>query len=87
MAIDELPLQRTVQQEEVSEVRVVGIGSRVCLRDGSGAEDSFTIERLHGSCQSFMAPLARAVMGRWLGEQVHVWTPAGGRTVTIVRVE
>ena len=86
MAIDELPSRRTVQQEEVSEVRVVGIGSRVCLRDESGAEDWFTIERLHGS-QSFIAPLARAVVGRWLGEQVHVWTPAGGRTVTIVRVE
>ena len=71
-----------------SDVRAARIGSRVWLMDESGVEDRFTIKLQDGgSRSSSRAPLARAVLGRWVGEQVHVWTPAGARAVTIVRVD
>jgi transcription elongation GreA/GreB family factor len=70
------------------DVRAARIGSRVWLMDESGVEDRFTIKlQEDGSRRSGRAPLARAVLGRWVGEQVHVWTPAGARAVTIMRVD
>jgi transcription elongation GreA/GreB family factor len=71
-----------------SDVRAARIGSRVWLKDESGVEDRFTIKlQEDGSRWSGRAPLARAVLGRWVGEQVHVWTPAGARAVTIMQVD
>jgi transcription elongation GreA/GreB family factor len=72
-----------------SDVRAARIGSRVWLMDESGLEDRFTIKLQDdgSSRRSGRAPLARAVLGRWVGEQVHVWTPTGARAVTIMGVD
>ena len=55
-------------------------------------EDRFTIKlQADGDPgpgrMSLAAPLVRALLGRWAGEEVHVWTPAGARAVTIVEVD
>ena len=75
-----------------SDVRAARIGSRVRLKDESGMVDRFTIklqeDRDPGTGRmSLAAPLVRALLGRWAGEEVHVWTPAGARAVTIVEVD
>jgi transcription elongation GreA/GreB family factor len=81
-----------VEDVEEPDVRAAGIGSRVWLKDESGSEDRFTIARFgegrQDPGQMRLAPeLRRALLGRWAGEQVHVWTPAGARVVTIVEVD
>ena len=82
------PEDDRVLEVDESEVRAARIGSRVWLMDESGVEDRFTIKlQEDGSRWSGRAPLARAVLGRWVGEQVHVWTPMGVRAVTIMKVD
>jgi transcription elongation GreA/GreB family factor len=81
-----------VEDLDESDVRAAGIGSRVWLKDESGSEDRFTIARYGEEHpeprQMSLAPaIRRALLGRWAGEQVHVWTPAGARVVTIVEVD
>ena len=85
-----LQVDEFVGDLDESYVRVARIGSRVRLKDESGAEDRFTIQWRESSDQGPMslAPsLVRALLGRWAGEEVHVWTPAGARAVTIVEVD
>ena len=82
------PEDDRVLEVDESDVRAARIGSRVWLMDESGVEDRFTIKlQEDGSRWSGRAPLARAVLGRWVGEQVHVWTPMGVRAVTIMKVD
>jgi transcription elongation GreA/GreB family factor len=81
-----------VEQFDELDVHAAGIGSRIWLKDESGSEDRYTIAR-HGEeyaepGRTWLAPeLRRALLGRWAGEEVHVWTPAGARVVTIVEVD
>jgi transcription elongation GreA/GreB family factor len=87
-----LQAEGLVEDAEEPDVRAAGIGSRVWLKDESGSEDRFTIARYSEGYrepgQMSLAPaLRRALLGRWAGEQVHVWTPAGARVVTIVEVD
>jgi transcription elongation GreA/GreB family factor len=81
-----------VEEFDESDVHAAGIGSRVWLRDESGSGDRFTIARCGEEHpepgRTWLAPeLRRALLGRWAGEEVHVWTPAGARVVTIVEVD
>jgi transcription elongation GreA/GreB family factor len=88
----ELQVTEFVDDADESNVRAAHIGSRVRLKDELGVEDRFTIQRQD---EAGMAPgpmslspaLVRALLGRWAGEEVHVWTPAGARAVTIVEVD
>jgi transcription elongation GreA/GreB family factor len=88
----ELQVDDFVEDLDESDVRAARIGSRVRLKDESGVEDRFTIkwqeeERLEQGRMSLAPALVRALLGRWAGEEVHVWTPAGARMVTIVEVD
>jgi transcription elongation factor GreA len=97
---NELQVDAFVGDPGESEMRAARIGSRVRLKDESGMEDRFTIkleDRFAIKLQedkdpeegrlSLAAPLVRALLGRWAGEEVHVWTPTGARAVTIVEVD
>ena len=87
-----LQVDTFVEEFDEPDVHAAGIGSRVWLKDESGSEDRFTIARYgeeYGEPRrEWLAPaLRRALLGRWAGEEVHVWTPAGVRAVTIVEVD
>jgi transcription elongation factor GreA len=89
---NELQVDAFVGDPDESEMRAARIGSRVRLKDESGMEDRFTIKLQEDGDpgpgrMSLAAPLVRALLGRWAGEEVHVWTPAGARAVTIVEVD
>jgi transcription elongation GreA/GreB family factor len=69
---------------------VVGLGSRVRLRDADG-EDEFTIvppEQVDVLERRISedSPLAHALLGRAAGEQVKVEAPGGARPVEILEV-
>ena len=92
MQSSELQVDAFVGDPGESDVRAARIGSRVRLKDEFGVEDRFTIklreDRDPGPGRmSLAAPLVRALLGRWAGEEVHVWTPTGARAVTIVEVD
>jgi transcription elongation GreA/GreB family factor len=87
MSIDEV-------WEEVSPTvfQTVRIGSRVRLQDESGAEALYTIAPCeqdgHLSGGLRLAPaLIRALLGRRVGEEVHVWTSSRGWRVKILEVD
>jgi transcription elongation GreA/GreB family factor len=87
----ELQVEEFGEDLDESEVRAARIGSRVRLKDESGVEDRFTIkwqdeEHVEQGRMALAPALGRALLGRWAGEEVHVWTPAGARAVTIVEV-
>jgi len=80
--------------EEISRavVQTVRIGSRVLLQDESGTELLCTVtagdetDIVNGGRRP--APsLLRALLGRRVGEEVHVWTSQGGWSVTILEVD
>ena len=87
----ELQVNEFVEDLDESDVRAARIGSRVRLKDESGLEGRFTIkwpdEEPSEGRMSLGPALVRALLGRWAGEEVHVWTPAGSRAVTIVEVD
>jgi transcription elongation GreA/GreB family factor len=88
----ELQVTDFVDDPEESDVRAAHIGSRVRLKDELGVVDRFTIkwqdeEDAKQGPLSLAPALVRALLGRWAGEEVHVWTPAGARAVTIVEVD
>ena len=92
MQSSELQVTDFVNDPEEPDVRAAHIGSRVRLKDESGVEDRFTIkwqdeEDAKQGPLSLAPALVRALLGRWAGEEVHVWTPAGARAVTIVEVD
>jgi transcription elongation GreA/GreB family factor len=80
--------------QEVSQTvfQTVRIGSRVRLQDESGTEVLYTITsgelngHLNGGCR-LPSALLRALLGRRVGEEVHVWTSSGGWRVTILEVD
>ena len=71
---------------------VVGLGSRVVVRDGDGDESNWTIV---GSAEanprqsriSNESPVGQALMGHKAGDKVTVEAPAGTQQLTIVKVE
>ena len=80
--------------EEFSETvfQTVRLGSHVLLQDESGTEALYTITSswptgdLNGGRR--LAPaLVRALLGRRVGEEVHVWTSSGAWRVTILEVD
>jgi len=80
--------------EEVSQTvfQTVRIGSRVRLQDEAGSEVLLTVtsgERNgHLSGGRRLTPaLVRALLGRRVGEEVHVWTSSGEWRVTILEVD
>jgi transcription elongation GreA/GreB family factor len=86
-SIDEVPeeISRTVFQ-------TVRIGSRVLLQDESGTPVLCTMavaeKNGHLNGGSRVAPaLRRALLGRGVGEEVHVWTSRRGWRVTILEVD
>ena len=92
MQSSELQVNEFVEDPDESDVRAARIGSRVWLKDESGVEGRFTIkwpdeEPSEQGRPSLGPALVRALLGRWAGEEVHVWTPAGARAVTIVQVD
>ena len=80
--------------EEISRavVQTVRIGSRVLLQDESGTEllGTVTAGDETGIVNGGRRPapsLLRALLGRRVGEEVHVWTSQGGWRVTILEVD
>ena len=76
--------------QEVSQTvfQTVRIGSRVRLQDESGMEALYTVTsgELTGRFR-MAAALLRALLGRGVGEEVHVWTSSGGWRVKILEVD
>ncbi len=90
-------LERTLAQAAVIEPRapagVVGLGSRVTLRnEEDGEEEVYTIvgpaeaQPSRGRI-SDQSPVGKAIMGHRVGEHVTVVTPAGTRELVITNVE
>ncbi|HYM54448.1 MAG TPA: transcription elongation factor GreA [Solirubrobacteraceae bacterium] len=70
---------------------VVGFGSTVVVRDGDGAEQTWRIVSSHDAAPregrlSAESPVALALLGRAIGEQVSVSLPRGKRTLTVLSV-
>ena len=70
---------------------VVGFGSTVVVRDGDGAEQTWRIVSSHDASPrdgrlSAESPVAVALLGRRIGEQVSVSLPRGKRLLSIVSV-
>jgi transcription elongation factor GreA len=70
---------------------VVGFGSTVVVRDGDGAEQSWRIVSSHDAAPgegrlSAESPVAVALLGRRIGEQVSVSLPRGKRLLSILSV-
>ncbi len=70
---------------------VVGFGSTVVVRDGDGAEQTWRIVSSHDAAPregrlSAESPVAVALLGRRIGEQVSVSLPRGKRLLSILSV-
>jgi transcription elongation factor GreA len=70
---------------------VVGLGSKVVVRDDDGAEQSWQIVSSHDASPrdgllSAESPMAVALLGRAAGAQTSVSLPRGTRKLTIVSV-
>lgn len=80
--------------EEVSQTvfQTVRIGSRVRLQDQADSEVLLTVTsgeqngHLNGG-RRLAPPVVRALLGRRVGEEVHVWTSTGEWKVTILEVD
>ena len=70
---------------------VVGFGSTVVVRDGDGVEQTWRIVSSHDASPregrlSAESPVAVALLGRRIGEQVSVSLPRGKRLLSILSV-
>jgi transcription elongation factor GreA len=70
---------------------VVGLGSKVVVRDGDGVEQAWQIVSSHDASPpdgrlSAESPMATALLGRAPGDQISVSLPRGTRKLTIVSV-
>jgi transcription elongation GreA/GreB family factor len=69
---------------------IVVLGSRVRVRDMEGEHEYPMVIRVMAGappeCVSTASPVGRALLGRWLGDQVQVQTPGGVRLLTVVDV-
>jgi transcription elongation GreA/GreB family factor len=69
---------------------VIRIGSRVRVQDGDGTEQFRIVEPDDADATadrvSAESPLARALLGRRVGEQVRFRAPGGVLSVTVVEV-
>ena len=70
---------------------VVGFGSTVVVRDGDGGEQTWRIVSSHDASPregrlSAESPVAVALLGRRIGEQVSVSLPRGKRLLSILTV-
>ena len=69
----------------------VGFGSTVVVRDHEGVEQTWRIVSSHDAAPregrlSAESPVAVALLGRAIGEQVSVSLPRGKRTLTVLSV-
>ena len=68
----------------------VVLGSRVRVRDTDGEHEYTMVTKVTvgapSECVSIGSPVGRALLGRRLGDQVHVRTPGGVRLLTVVDV-
>ena len=81
-----------VVEEEQGAGGVVGLGSRVVVRDGDGGEQTWQIVSSHDASPrdgrlSAESPMAVALLGRGPGDTTSVSLPRGTRTLTIVSVD
>jgi transcription elongation factor GreA len=70
----------------------VGFGSKVVVRDQNGVERSWKIVSSHDAAPaegrlSAESPVARALVGRRIGEQTAVALPRGESVLTIISVD
>jgi transcription elongation GreA/GreB family factor len=75
----------------LSDDGMVMVGSSVRIRDGDVDEEWRIVARHEADAlerrKSEECPLARALLGRQVGDRVRVHSPAGYRPVTILRVD
>jgi transcription elongation factor GreB len=78
--------------EPMPDAGAVRFGARVTVADESGQEKTIEIVGVdeadpeHGKI-AFLAPLAKALLGREPGDSVRVATPARARTLEIVAID
>jgi transcription elongation factor GreA len=80
-----------VEEAPASAGGVVGFGSTVLVRDQDGVEQSWRIVSSHDAAPkegrlSAESPVAVALLGRAIGDQVSVSLPRGMRTLSILSV-
>jgi transcription elongation factor GreA len=80
-----------VEEHPVLAGGVVGFGSTVVVRDGDGVEQTWRIVSSHDASPregrlSAESPVAVALLGRRIGEQVSVSLPRGKRLLSILTV-
>ena len=92
LALDEQIADAVIVEEGASGKNgVVGFGSTVVVRDQEGAEQTWRIVSSHEADAregrlSAESPVAVALLGQPLGEQISVALPRGTRLLTIVSV-
>jgi transcription elongation factor GreA len=77
--------------DEPPRAGVVGLGSKVLVRDQDGLEQTWLIVSSHDASPrdgrlSAESPMAVALLGRRDGDQISVSLPRGSRTLTILNV-
>jgi transcription elongation factor GreA len=80
-----------VEEDATGADGVVGFGSTVLVRDADGAEKTWRIVSSHDASPgdgllSAESPVAVALLGRAVGDEVSVALPRGTRTFTVVTV-
>ena len=80
-----------VEEDAAGADGVVGFGSTVLVRDADGAEKTWRIVSSHDASPgdgllSAESPVAVALLGRAVGDEVAVALPRGTRTFTVVTV-
>lgn len=80
-----------VEDAPASSGGIVGFGSTVVVRDDEGTEKTWRIVSSHDAAPkdgrlSAESPVAVALLGRAIGEQVSVSLPRGRRTLTVLSV-
>src|SRR5436309_6066178 len=80
-----------VEEAPASAGGVVSFGSTVIVRDHDGGEQTWRIVSSHDAAPqegrlSAESPVAVALLGRAIGEQVSVALPRGRRTLTVLSV-
>ena len=80
-----------VEQAPAAATGTVGFGSTVVVRDHDGGEQTWRIVSSHDASPregrlSVESPVASALLGRSIGEQVSVSLPRGQRVLTVLSV-